>query len=157
MTRRYARSERGKRAVGSAPVNHGANLTMIAALSLDGLGAMMTIEGATNGAVFLAYIEQVLAPTLQPGDVVIADNLGAHKVDGVRQMIEACGARLLYLPPYSPDCNPIEQCWSKLKTALRSIGARTKHALDDAIAQVLSLVTASDARAWFAHCGYSVH
>lgn len=157
MTRRYARSERGQRAVGSAPVNHGVNLTMIAALSLDGLGAMMTIEGATDGAVFLAYIEQVLAPTLQPGDVVIVDNLGAHKVDGVRQAIEACGARLLYLPPYSPDCNPIEQCWSKLKTALRSIGARTKQALDDAIAQVISLVTASDALAWFEHCGYSVH
>jgi transposase len=157
MTRRYARAPRGQRATGSVPANHGANVTMIGALSIDGLGATMTIEGATDGAVFLAYVEQLLVPTLVAGDIVIMDNLGAHKVEGIAEAIEACGASVIYLPPYSPEMNPIEHCWSKLKTALRAIGARSKHDLDEAIASVLTCITESDARAWFTHCGYSVN
>lgn len=128
---------------------------MIGALGIDGLGAIMTIEGATDGAVFLAYVQQVLAPTLQRGDIVIMDNLGAHKVDGIAQTIEACGASVMYLPPYSPDMNPIEQCWSKIKTALRSAAARSKKTLDAAIAKAILTVTDSDAIGWFTHCGYS--
>jgi transposase len=107
--------------------------------------------------VFRAYVNQVLAPTLQPGDVVVMDNLGAHKVDGIRSAIEARGATLMYLPPYSPDYSPIEPCWSKLKTCLRAIKARTRDALDEALAQVIDTVTASDAKGWFTHCGYAFH
>lgn len=154
MTRRYGRAAPGVRAGGHAPVNYGRNLTMIAALSITGLTAAMTIEGAADGAVFLAYVEQVLVPTLLPGQIVVMDNLGAHKVDGVCQAIEACGAEVLYLPTYSPQLNPIEQCWSKFKTALRRIAARTKEALQEAICHVIDTITPDDARAWFKHCGY---
>jgi transposase len=157
MTRRYGRAPRGSRAYGSAPVNYGKNLTIIAALGVDGLSAPMTIEGATDGAVFTAYVQQVLAPTLRPGEIVIMDNLGAHKVEGIRQAIEACGAQVLYLPPYSPDMNPIEQCWSKIKTALRSIAARSSQALDEAITQVIATIRPADVRGWFKHCGYPIH
>lgn len=114
----------------------------------------MTVEGATDGAVFLAYVSQVLAPTLKPGDVVLMDNLGAQTVDGIRSAIEARGATLMYLPPYSPHYSPIEPCWSKLKTCLRAIKARTREALDEALSQVIDTVTASDAKGWFKHCGY---
>ena len=142
--------------VGAVPQNYGANVTMLAALSLQGVGAVMTVDGATDAAVFHAYVEHVLCPTLVPGDVVIMDNLRAHKVAGIRERIEACGARLIYLPPYSPDLSPIEPCWSKLKALLRTAQARTREALDAAIQQVLAAVTASDARGWFRHCGYAL-
>ena len=110
-----------------------------------------------DGDVFLAYLEQVLCPQLQPGHVVIMDNLAAHKVAGVRSLIEACGAQLLYLPPYSPDFNPIEQAWSKIKEILRAAKARLLDAFEAAIAQALAAVTADNAAAWFRHCGYGVH
>ena len=116
----------------------------------------MTIPEPTDGDIFLAYIEQVLCPRLRPGQVVIMDNLSAHKVSGVRTLIEACGARLLYLPPYSPDLNPIEQAWSKIKQVLRSLKARTAEGLETAVAEALKTITAENAAAWFAHCGYGI-
>lgn len=127
------------------------------ALGSNGLDALLTIEGATDGEVFRAYIERVLCPTLAAGDLVVMDNLGAQKVSGIREAIEGCGARLLYLPPYSPDLSPIEPCWSKLKGAWRSIGARTRRRLERAIRRTLGTITESDALAWFAHCGYRLH
>jgi transposase len=157
LARLYGRAPRGTRALGSVPVNYGANLTIIGALGSTGLEALMTVEGATDGDVFLVYVKRVLAPTLHAGDIVIMDNLGAHKVDGVKEAIEACGASVLYLPPYSPDLSPIERCWSKLKTALRAIGARTRRALNRALAHALATITESDALAWFAHCGYQLN
>lgn len=157
LTRLYGRAPSGDRAVGSVPVNYGSNITMIGALGLSGLDALMTVDGATDGEVFRVYIERILCPTLRVGDIVVMDNLGAHKVAGIREAIEAGGARLIYLPPYSPDLNPIEKCWSKIKTALRAVGARTRRALERAINQVLSTIAESDALAWFAHCGYEVN
>lgn len=157
MTRRYGRAVRGARVPDATPKNWGRNVTVLGALSYQGLEAVMTVDGATDAAVFRAYVSQVLVPTLQAGDVVVMDNLGAHKVDGIQSAIESCGAVLAYLPPYSPDCSPIEPCWSKLKTCLRGIKARTRDALDAAIAHAIGTVTASDARGWFLHCGYSFH
>ena len=157
MTPLYGRAPRGERAIGSVPQNYGENLTLIGALSVGGLQALMTVDGATDGEVFGAYVEQVLCPTLEAGDVVVMDNLGAHKVRGIREAIEATGATVLYLPPYSPDWNPIEKCWSKLKAALRSIGARSREALEEAIAKVIKTVSKADALGWFTHCGYLVN
>lgn len=156
MTREYGRAPRGERVVGAVPQNYGANVTMMAALSLRGVEAVMTIDGATDAEVFRAYVEHVLCPTLVPGDIVVMDNLRAHKVSGIHEHIEAHGAQLIYLPPYSPDLSPIEPCWSKLKALLRAVQARTREALDAAIAQVLATVTPSDARGWFRHCGYAL-
>jgi transposase len=154
MTRWFGRAPRGDRIVDTVPQNYGPNITMIGALSLEGLDAVMTVDGATDGDVFRAYVEQVLGPTLVVGDVVIMDNLSAHKVAGVREAIETRGAQVIYLPPYSPDLAPIKLCWSKVKTALRKAKARTRDALERALAQVISTVTAVDARHWFAHGGY---
>jgi transposase len=142
--------------VDSVPQNYGPNVTIIGALSLQGLDAVMTVEGATDGDVFRAYVEQVLGPTLVGGDVVIMDNLRAHKVVGIREAIEGRGAQVQYLPPYSPDLSPIEPCWSKIKTALRKAKARTNEALESALGTVLSTVTAVDARNWFMQCGYTL-
>jgi transposase len=114
----------------------------------------MTIESATDAEVFLAYVEQVLAPKLRPGQVVVMDNLSAHKVAGVREIIETAGVRLVYLPPYSPDFNPIEPCWGKVKLCLRALKARTLETLDQAITQALASITPDNALAWFHHCGY---
>jgi transposase len=130
---------------------------MRGALGVRGLEALMTGEGATDGEVFRAFVEQVVCPTLEPGDIVVMDNLRAHKVAGIQEAMESCGAQLLYLPPYSPDLSPIELCWSKLKTALRRLGARTREALESAIAHALGNISAADALAWFAHCGYLVN
>jgi transposase len=157
MTRLYGRAPRGERAQGSAPQNYGQNVTMLGALSCTGLGAVMTVEGATDSDVFRAYVQEVLCPTLREGDIVVADNLSAHKAAGVQEAITAQGARMLYLPPYSPDLNPIELCWSKIKTCLRAAKARTREALDEAVTRALATVTEADARAWFAHCGYVLH
>jgi transposase len=156
MTRLFGRAPRGARVVDAVPQNYGPNVTIIGALSCRGLEAVMTVEGATDGDVFRAYVEQVLGPTLVSGDVVLMDNLRAHKVTGIREAIERCGAHVQYLPPYSPDLSPIEPCWSKVKTALRKAKARTREALDSAVAHVLTTITATDARHWFAHCGYPV-
>jgi transposase len=157
LTRLYGRAPRGERALGSAPQNYGQNVTILGALSCMGLEAVMTVEGATDADVFRAYGREVLCPTLREGDIIIADNLSAHKAAGVQEAIAAQGARLLYLPPYSPDLNPIERCWSKIKTCLRAAKARTREALDAAVTYALATVTASDARAWFAHSGYVLH
>lgn len=157
MTRRYGRAARGERIYEGAPQNYGENLTMLATLSLSGVEAPMTIDGAVDGVVFLTYVEQVLVPTLEVGDVVVMDNLGAHKVKGVREAIEGCGANLIYLPSYSPDLNPIEKCWSKIKTYLRAAKARTREALEEALKEALTAVTAADAAGWFTSCGYTVH
>lgn len=157
MTRLYGRAARGERVVGSAPHNYGPNVTLVGSLGLEGVSAAMSFEGAMNGAVFRVFIEKVLGPTLSAGDVVVMDNLSAHKVRGIREAIESRGAELLYLPPYSPDFSPIEQCFSKVKTWLRKAKARTVEALDEAIDDALAQVTSSDARGWFQHCDYSVH
>jgi transposase len=157
MTRLYGRAAPGERVVDNAPQNYGENITMLATLSLDGIAAPMTVAGAVDGIVFKTYVEKVLAPTLLKGDIVIMDNLGAHKVAGVGELIEARGARVIYLPPYSPDLNPIEKCWSKIKTYLRAAKARTREALEQALKEVLLTISEKDARGWFASCGYSLH
>ena len=139
------------------PQNYGENVTLLGSLSLSGVEALMTVNGATDSDIFSAFVREVLAPTLRAGDVVIWDNLGAHRSQLVREAVEAKGATVIFLPPYSPDLNPIERCWSKLKTYLRAAKARTREALEAAIKCALSTVTESDARAWFKHCGYAVN
>jgi transposase len=153
MTRGYARASGGRRVHEATPGGHWKILTILSALSLGGLLATMTIEEATDGDIFLAYIEQVLGPKLQPGDVVVMDNLSAHKVAGIAELIQTAGAELLYLPPYSPDLNPIEKAWAKLKQLLRSTKARTAEALEQAIAELLPQITPQNAQAWFRHSG----
>lgn len=142
---------------GSCPQNYGPNVTVVGSLGLEGIHAAASYEGPTEGAVFRTFVQDILAPTLQPGDVVVMDNLSAHKVTGIREAIEHRGAQLVYLPPYSPDLSPIEQCWSKVKSFLRKVGARTPEALDVALVQSLEKVSPSDARGWFTSCGYTVH
>jgi transposase len=157
MTPRYGRAMRGKRVHDAVPKNFGRNVSILGALSCYGMAAVMTIEGAVDAAAFRAYVGQVLVPTLKPGDVVVMDNLSVHKVQGIEAMIGEAGATLIYLPPYSPDWSPIEPCWSKIKTWLRSTKARSREALDDALAKIISKISNSDARGWFAHCGYPIH
>lgn len=153
MTRRQAWAPKGERARCILPRNRGRVTTMLGALSIDGIEAMMTVEGGTTAGVFLKFIDKYLAPRLRPGDVVVMDNLGAHRATGVRERIEACGATAVYQPPYSPDLNPIELAWSKIKTGLRAFGARTVELLMDTIDMVAGEVTPSDAAGWFKHCG----
>lgn len=154
LTPGYAWAPRSERATGAVPHNRGQNLTLIAALSPDGLAAAMTLDGATDALAFAAYVGAVLVPTLRPGQVVVLDNLSAHKGDAVRALIEGAGCRLLFLPPYSPDFAPVEQAFGKLKALLRRAGARTRAALEAAIAVALDAITAADACGWFRHCGY---
>jgi len=154
MVRPYARSPKGERAYAPAPVNTGKNITVLGALSLEGLVEAMTIEGSSDGQVFATFIQQICGPTLQPGKTVIMDNLSSHKVDGIQQAIEARGAHVEYLPSYSPDLSPIEECWSKFKTILRAKAARTYAHLDQAITEAFAMITPQDAQGWFAHCGY---
>lgn len=129
---------------------------MLGAIHLSGWVATMTIEAATDGEIFLAYLEQVLVPQLQAGDVVVMDNLSAHKVRGVRHLIEKAGAELRYLPPYSPDFNPIEKCWSQVKQLLRAAKARSLATLQRAVAEALAAVTPQNTQACFRHCGYGL-
>ena len=157
MTRDYARAPRGERVHGSVPRNRGEVTAMLGALDVHGVRAMMTVEGATDAEVFETFLERVLLRKLKPGDIVVLDNVGAHRTADVRRLIEAAGARVLYLPPYSPDLNPIELCWAKLKALLKEFGARTREALDDAIRRAMDLIDGSDALAWFGHCGYAGH
>ena len=152
MTRFYARSFAGQRVHEATPGGHWKILTILGAMSLRGMIATMTIEAATDAEIFLAYVEQVLCPALKPGDVVVMDNLSSHKVSGVRKWITAVGAEVLYLPPYSPDLNPIEKAWAKLKQLLRTAKARTQQALEQAIAETLKLITSENAQAWFRLC-----
>jgi transposase len=157
MTRLYARCLGGPRIHETTPGSHWKIMTILGAMSLRGMIATMTIEEATDTDIFLAYLDHVLCPQLLSGDLVVMDNLSSHKVKGVRERIEAAGAELLYLPPYSPDLNPIEKAWSKLKQLLRSAKARTKEALDQAITELLPEITADNAQAWFLYSGYGVH
>jgi transposase len=154
MTRARGRAPRGQRVVAKVPGGHWTIVTMISAVRTSGPFAAGTIVGATDSDVFRTYVSQVLAPQLRPGDVVVMDNLSPHKASGVRQAIEAADAKLLYLPPYSPDFNPIEPMWSKVKSHLRSLGARTVQTLHDAISTALSQITPNDCVGYFRHCGY---
>jgi transposase len=155
MTREYARGLRGERVKGYVPRSRGTVTTMIGAMGLDGIRAMMTVEGATDAEVFEAFVTHVLVPKLKPGNTVVLDNVGAHKPEGALARIRAAGARVLFLPPYSPDLNPIELAWSKVKAFLKKFEALTVAALDAAIAAATELVPPNDARGWFEHCGYS--
>jgi transposase len=154
MTRRYARAEKGQRAYGDAPASRGKNVTMIGALSMAGFIAPMTWQGGTDGVTFLTYVEQALVPTLWEGACVVMDNFKSHHVEGVRAAIEAVGAKLIYLSPYSPDFSPIENCWSKIKASLRSQAARTYDTLNNAISVAIDEITEQDIIGWFTHCCY---
>lgn len=154
LTPLYARAPRGQRASGSVPCNRGANTTLIAGLSLEGMQAPFILEGAVDTLAFEAYVEQVLAPSLSPGQIVVLDNLSVHTGERVRQAITARGCQVLWLPTYSPDLTPIEEAFSKLKAFLRRAGARTHEALQEAIGAGLETITAQDAAGWFGHCGY---
>jgi len=154
MTPRYARAPRGQRTYGSVPRNHGKNITLFAALSLDGLGAVMTLDGAADTIAFEAYVRTFLAPTLVPGQIVLLDNLSSHKSATVEQLVAERGCTLLFLPPYSPDFSPIEMAFSKVKQHLRHIGARTREALEAAISTAIDSITIHDAAGFFRHCGY---
>ena len=156
MTRRYGRAPRGERVHDSAPRNYGTHTSVISALGLRGLVATLTVEGAVDTTCFDAYVERVLGPQLRRGDVVVLDNLGAHRASRLEEVAASRGAQVLWLAPYSPDFNPIEQCWSKIKSYLRGVKARTGDALNKALAQAITLVTKSDIRGWFKHCGYSL-
>ena len=154
MTRLYARALKGQRAYSTRPNNRGKNQTMIGAITLTGLISALTFEGGTNGNAFRAFVEQVLVPNLWQGACVVMDNFSSHKVEGIAAAIEAVGATLIYLPPYSPDFNPIEQFWSKVKSIIRAIAPRTKQALDDAITTAFAQASLKDIKHWFAHCCY---
>lgn len=143
--------------MGVVPRNRGTVTTVLGALTLAGVSALMTVEGGTSGPVFVAYVEQVLVPTLREGQVVVLDNLAAHKIAAAREAIEAAGARMVFQPPYSPDFNPIEECWSKLKGIIRGKEPRTIPDLDAAIADAAGRVTRSDAIGWFQHAGYQIN
>jgi len=152
MTRLRARCAGGGRIHEATPGGHWKIMTILGAMSLNGMVAAMTIEEATDGDIFLAFVEQVLCPALKPGDVVVMDNLSSHKAAAVRASIAKAGAEWLYLPPYSPDMNPIEQAWSKLKERLRAAQARTREALEQAISEALKRITSENAKAWFRLC-----
>ena len=157
MTRLYARAPRGRRAYGQVPRNRGKNTTLIAAITLEGaMGESVAVEGATDAEAFEAYVEHFLVPSLEEGQVVVLDGLGAHRTDKVRELVEGRGADLVFLPSYSsPDLNPIEEAFSKIKQLLvRKVGARTREALVEAIGRALAAVTSEDAAGWFAHAGY---
>ena len=154
MARLRGRSKRGQRLIGKVPHGHWKITTFVAGLRHDAITAPFVIDKPMNGPIFRAYLEQCLVPTLQPGDIVVMDNLSSHKNEKVRQIIEAAGAELLYLPPYSPDFNPIEKAWSKIKQLMRSAKARLIDALEQAAALAFAAITAENAAAWFTHCGY---
>jgi transposase len=156
MTPLYSRALVGERAVGKAPRNHGTNLTVVGAIALDGLRCLMAYEGGTTKQAFLHFVREALVPSLRRGDVVVMDNLSSHYCEGVRESIEAVGARLMYLPPYSPELNPIEHTWSKLK-ALRRAEARTLRLLAAALSESSTKITQQDLLGWFADCGYEAH
>ena len=155
MVRLYARALVGQRAYSQRPLKRGKNVSLIGAMTLEeGFLTGFSFDGGTNGDTFLWFIEEILVPQLWSGAVVVMDNLPAHKVQGVREAITSVGAKVVYLSPYSPDFNPIENLWSKLKSYLRSIEARTREALHDAIRDGLGLITLKDIRNWFTHCCY---
>jgi len=150
----YAWSRRGERAFGSAPRNWGKNVTLLASITAEGVGPCLAVEGPTTREVFETYLEHVLAPTLSAEQIVVVDNLSAHKGGRVKEIVEERGCEVLYLPPYSPDLNPIEQAFSKVKGLLRKTEARSREALIEAMGLALDAVTGGDARGFFVHCGY---
>jgi transposase len=156
MDRLRSRAPKGERAYGKVPRNRGKNTTLIASMSLSGMGESMCVRGATDAEVFEAYVERFLAPALSEGQVVVLDKLGAPRTRRVRELIEERGAELAFLPSYSPDLNPIEEAFSKIKNILRKAGARTHEALVEAMSGALSAVMPWDAAGWFDHCGYEV-
>jgi len=155
MTRLRARAPKGKRAYGKVPRNRGKNTTLIASITLEGgMGESMSIEGATDSEAFEAYVEHFLTPSLCEGQVVVLDRLGAHRTDRVKQLIEGRGADLVFLPSYSPEMNPIEEAFRKIKQLVRKAGARVREELVETIGRALAAVTIEDAAGWFAHAGY---
>ena len=156
-TRRYGRAVGGRRVDQAVPLRNGPNVRVVAALTPHGLEAVMELDGALNTASFVAYVEQVLGPTLAPGDVLVLDNLRVHKAPGVAEAVAAFGARLLFLPPYSPNFTPVELAFGKLKTALRTAQARTRDALAEALRTALDWINKTDAQNWSDHCGYHLH
>lgn len=155
MTRRYGRAQRGERCVAGVPFGHWKTNTLIAALRHDGLHAPWLLDGPLNGDAFTVYARDVLAPSLRPGDTVICDNLSSHKAAGAAEALEACGAKLIFLPPYSPDLNPIEKFYSRLKSLLRKAGRRTLEGLLSGIAEVVQTVTPEECGNYFRACGYA--
>jgi transposase len=149
-------SRRGERAYCSVPRNRGKNTTLLASMSMEGMGPSLAVEGTTSATVFETYVKKVLAPTLRPGQIVVMDNLSAHKGARVRDLVAQRGCELLYLPPYSPDLNPIEEAFSKMKGIVRRAQARSREALIEAIGRALEAITSPDARGFFGHCGYRV-
>lgn len=152
---RYGRAPKGQRCPGLVPRNYRHNTTLFASLTLEGLSSAMLLEGAADTPSFRAYVEQVLLPTLRPGQLVILDNLAVHKQVPIRRAVEAIGCRVLFLPSYSPDLNPIEEAFSKIKAYLRRVGARTQEALEAALTAAIELITGGDAPGFFRHCGYT--
>jgi transposase len=156
LARRYGRAEPGQRVQDSVPAARGENLSTIGAVALDGVRAVMSVPGAVDGEVYLTFVQQVLAPRLRAGEIVFMDNLSTHKMAAIEAAITAVGARVEFLPAYSPDLSPIENLWSKVKAILRAIGARTMRALMAALKKALGAVTLDDILGWFKHCGYRV-
>jgi transposase len=154
MTPTFAWAKKGQRAYAKTPRNRGQNTTILGAVGWSGWQAGLTLEGAADTIVFETFVEKILLPTLKPGSVIVMDNLSIHKSHQTRRLIEEAGCSLFFLPTYSPDFNPIEQAWSKLKTFLRQQQARSRQALDQAISHGLHLISQHDVRAWFRHCGY---
>jgi transposase len=154
MTRPHARAPIGERVKVTEPFKHGSNVSVLSALGLHGVCAPRTIEGAVNSEVFELYVQHLLVPCLRPGTIVLLDNVKCHYSPRAIEWLEAAGARVVHLPAYSPDLNPIEECISKIKEALRSFKARTKRKLYNALAKALAVVTEDDIRGWFEHCGY---
>jgi len=157
LTRLRGRCQQGERLVAAVPCGHWKVLTMIAAMTVRGVLTAVTVDAATDGEIFLGFVTDALVPALKPGDVVVMDNLQSHKVKGVREAIESAGAKLLYLPPYSPDLSPIEPMWSKVKQTLRTLAARTVEVLQEAVTRALQSITAGDCEGFFRHCGYTLH
>lgn len=156
MTRHYARAPKGQRAHGAAPKNWGDSVSLAAGIGLRGLVAPLVLRGSMTGVAFEAYIEQFVLPHLREGDILVWDNLGAHKCARVRELVESVGALVVFLPPYSPDLNPIEMAWSKVKAILRGHAARTWDELVEAVVAALSAISRSDIANWFRHCGYAL-
>lgn len=150
----YGYAPKGERLYLPVPRSRGKNTTLISSMSVEGMGPSLAVEGATTAAVFKAYVEQVLVPSLSPGQIVVMDNLGAHRPARIRKLLEEAGCELLYLPPYSPDFNPIEEAFAKIKATLRRVAARGKGALVEAMGEALSAVSSEDALGYFEHAGY---
>jgi transposase len=157
LARRYGRAKAGDRAVGSVPKNYGESVSLIGAIDDSGFVAGFAVRGTTDTAAMLVFLSEILLPVLKPGDCVVWDNLSVHKTCAVQALFEKAEIELLFLPPYSPDLNPIEMCWSKLKTYLRAQAARTYEKLSEAISAAITEITATDAQNWIRHCGYVSH